>query len=304
MKILVVCSFNTGKIPVFVIEQVNSLSRYGIVSEYFLIKGKGMIGYLSNFKEYKRKIQSFKPDLIHAHYGISGLFANLQREVAVITTFHGSDINIRSVRILSKLAMILSSYSIFVSEKMVSLASVRKNYSVISCGINLTIFKPLDKYKSREILGWNEDEKVVLFSGSFSNKVKNYSLARDAIRKLNQPVRLIELIGYSREQVNLLLNACDSLLLTSLSEGSPNIIKEALACNCPIVSTDVGDVKEITRDVKGTFICDFTVDDVAKKLESALDYNTKTDGRHRVIHLDHMHTATKICQLYHRVSTN
>jgi len=122
-------------------------------------------------------------------------------------------------------------------------------------------------------MGLKQNDTIILFSGSFTNKVKNYPLARKALALVDQNIKLIELKGYSREQVNLLLNSCNVALLTSFSEGSPNFIKEAMACNCPVVSTDVGDVKEITSNIDGTYICDFSPDDVAKKTFKSLGFS-------------------------------
>ena len=67
------------------------------------------------------------------------------------------------------------------------------------------------------------------FASNFSNKVKNYQLAKKALKHLNKKIHLIELVGYNRDEVNILLNAVDFLLMTSISEGSHQIIKEAMA---------------------------------------------------------------------------
>ncbi len=92
IKILIVCSGNSDELSPFIQEQADSLSTLGIKIDFFKIKGKGMFGYLRNHFKYKEKIRNFKPDVIHAHYGLSGLFANLQRKVPVVTTYHGSDL--------------------------------------------------------------------------------------------------------------------------------------------------------------------------------------------------------------------
>ena len=101
--------------------------------------------------------------------------------------------------------------------------------------------------------GLKREEIYGLFSSNFSNKVKNYQLAKKALKHLNKKIHLIELVGYNRDEVNILLNAVDFLLMTSISEGSPQIIKEAMACNCPIITTDVGDVTVARRSSGGAF---------------------------------------------------
>lgn len=309
MKVLFVCSFNKGSISSYVHNQVESIRRFGIQAEYFLIQGKGLLGYLSNYARLRKEISKLNPDLIHAHYGFSGLLANLQRKVPVITTFHGSDLNIFWVRLFSTVTHILSRWSIYVSHKLVDLGKARKDYSVMPCGVNLDCFYPMDLNESRKKLGFPTDAKLILFSGAFKNKVKNHSLAKNAIDYLNesnqfqQSVELIELRGFSPEEVNLLLNACDVAIMTSISEGSPNFIKEALACNRPIVSTDVGDVKFLVEPVTGCFIAKPEKEDIAYKINKALDYTSSKGGRNRIqdLGLEIDATTERIIDLYKKI---
>ena len=79
------------------------------------------------------------------------------------------------------------------------------------------------------------------------------------------------------------------MILTSFSEGSPQIIKESMACNCPIVSTDVGDVRDVIGETEGCYICSYDPKDVADKIKLALTYSEekgRTNGRKRIIELD------------------
>lgn len=312
MKVLVLCSYNSGQIAPFVSEQVEAIRKAGVEIKYYLIKGNGIKGYLKNLPGLIRQIDDFSPDLIHAHYGLSGLLANLQRKIPVITTFHGSDINYSRVRLLSKIAMRSSASSIFVSPQLAGLAGASEKFSIIPCGIDLNIFYPVDKSEARQKLGFAQDDHLVLFSGSFHLKVKNYPLAFAAINLINpinqnnpflSPVKLIELKGYSHEEVNLLLNACDMVLLTSITEGSPNIIKEALACNRPVVSNDVGDIRDLIGPVRGCFIANSDPADIAGKILKALEFENSENGRQRIIDLglEINETAGKIVRVYEDV---
>lgn len=300
MRVLIVCSYNAGRITPYIQQQVESVRNYGIIPEYFLIEKKGFHGYLQYVPGFIRKIKKFNPDLIHAHYGLSGLLANLQRKVPVITTFHGSDINNPKVRQLSKIAMVLSAHPVFVSSNLANLASAKNNYTILSCGIDLNTFFPMDKTEARKRSGFDVRDKIVLFAGSFSNKVKNYPLAKQAVKHLDQSIILLELKGYTQSEVNLLLNACDAALLTSFSEGSPNFIKEAMACNCPIVATDVGDIKEITGGIPGTCICNFSAREISEKLAGVLSSDARTNGREKILHLDMDLTARKLIEIYEK----
>jgi teichuronic acid biosynthesis glycosyltransferase TuaC len=300
MKVLIVCSGNKGRISPFITEQVEAFHNPEVVFSFFLVEGKGLLGYLKNVNRLNKVIEKTAPDLIHAHYGLSGLLANIQRKIPVVTTFHGSDINFLLNRPLSVLASRLSAYCIFVSQQLASKGFANGNFSIIPCGIDLEVFVPLDKDESRKKMKLEKGVKLILFSGSYSETVKNYPLAKSAVRYLDD-AKLIELDGYSREEVNLLMNSCDVVLMTSFSEGSPQIIKEAMACNRPVVSTDVGDVREITGDTEGCYLTSFDPADVALKLKQALVYGNPTKGRRKITHLDSRIIAARIVEVYKKV---
>lgn len=122
-----------------------------------------------------------------------------------------------------------------------------------------------------------------MFAGAFDNWVKNSKLAIESVMNISD-TELLELKGYNRNQVSLLMNACDVILITSFSEGSPQVIKEAMACNLPIVSTDVGDVKEVIGNTEGCYITSFDPKDVAEKIKMALDFGKRTNGRENIKH--------------------
>ena len=138
MKILAVASHNKARFAPFILEQAAALKEAGCEMDFFGLQGKGLKGYLKNLPQLKQKIKEFHPDVIHAHYGLSGLFANLQRQVPVVTTYHGSDINERKVLPFSRMAMRLSAWNIFVSRKTMEIARPKKHYSLLPCGIDLT----------------------------------------------------------------------------------------------------------------------------------------------------------------------
>lgn len=304
MKVLYVFSNNAGSVSPFIKEQIDSLAALGVKYKSIAIKGKGIVGYLKNLSKLRRLIADFKPDVIHAHYGLSGLLAVLQRKVPVIITFHGSDVYLVKNRFLSWMASFLAADSIFVSHKMADLMNSRSGI-ILPCGVNMDIFSPKHKVLVREKLGLDQDAKYILFSSSFTNPVKNAKLALDAVELLNMrgvKCKLLELKGYSREDVARLLNAVDVALMTSFHEGSPQFIKEAMACNCPIVSTNVGDVASVVNGVDGTFISSHNIDDVAKNIENALNYNKRTQGRESIAAYDNINISLKILNIYRKYS--
>lgn len=299
MNLLIVCSGNKNKINSFISEQAEAVSNLDVRVYYFLIKGKGITGYLKNRRELIKYVRANNIDIIHAHYGLSGLLAVLQRNVPVIVTFHGSDINQRKTRYLSRLASLLSSHNIFVEKSFADKLKSRGKYTLLPCGVDLDNFRPLEKTEARKFLSWNEHEKIVLFSSAFRNSIKNYPLAKAAVRKVPN-ARLVELHGYSRSEVNVLMNAADVLLLTSLSEGSPQVVKEALACNLPIVSVPVGDVPVVTIGVSGVKITSYESDDIAIALKQILSNNKRSNGRTAVAKFDNKLIASALVAIYRR----
>ena len=301
MKVLVVARCKNGRYAPFITEQVEALEGLGVECRFFPVNKSGIWGYLMHLKGLKRAISASRPDLIHAHYGLSGLLANLQRQVPVVTTYHGSDINDRKVRPLSRLSIHLSAFNIFVSRKILDIVSPKDKFALIPCGINLEDYPEMDKNQARLRMHLSVTEKYVLFSGAFDNPVKNASLAKEAVSGL-ESVKLIELKGYSRTEVAALMYAADALLMTSLTEGSPQVIKEALACGCPIVSVDVGDVKEVTNGIAGCFIVERDPVLIANALKRAFEFGGKTEGRRVIVEkgLSNDVIAESILKIYQR----
>ena len=177
-----------------------------------------------------------------------------------------------------------------------------KNAVIIPNGVNLKDFYPINKNTARKKLGW-DNRIYILFSADPNRPEKNYKLASAAISTIKDAdINLIPLVGIPYPLMNYYYNACDLLLLTSLYEGSPNVIKEALACNCPIVSTNVGDVSERLSGVDGCFICDFKPADVALKIKLALKHKKSIKGRISIQDLDQIKIAKQIIAVYEKVA--
>ena len=301
-KILVVCSENSGRIAPFIEEQVNALKKIGLQMEIFGVKGKGIRGYLKNWKLLLQHINEFQPDIIHAHYGLSGLLANLQRKVPVVTTYHGSDINDKRIFRISKLTIRLSEHNIFVSQKNVDKAKLKKKFSLISCGVDTSVFYPQNQEACRREMKLSKEKKYILFAGAFDNQVKNASLALNVVSTLKN-TELIELKDYTRENVACLMNAVNACLMTSHSEGSPQFIKEAMACNCPVVSVDVGDVIELLEGVKHCYLAKYDIQDISEKLNLLFENGERTNGKEKIsnMHLDSTSVARRILEVYNSI---
>ena len=306
MKVLVVCRLYNQQVIPFISEQVNSIQELGVDVEWVYVRRGGLLGYFHLWKDIRKTLTRFEPQVIHAHYGLCGFIANLQRKIPVVTTFPGSDINNKWVRSISVIAMRLSKYSIFMSTRQFNLVKrfASTNYKIMPYGIALNKFTLTDKQEARTRLGYKEDEKLVLFSSRFERLVKNPQLAFDALTHLPE-VQLLELTGkYSKEDMVLLMHAVDAALMTSHTEGSPQFIKEVMACGCPLVSVDVGDVKEITAGVDGCYLVSRDPKEIAEKLQLAVDFKERTQGRQRIMELGLSNelVAKKMIEIYVQIS--
>ena len=305
MRAFVVASENKGLVAPFVKEQMEALRHVGCEVLFFGLKGKGLKGYLKNLPALKKTIKEFAPDVIHAHYGLSGLFANLQRQVPVVTTYHGSDINEPKVLPFSKMAMQLSAWNVFVSRKTMDIAHPKRDFSLMPCGIDFSDLQLTEKNEARRKMGLDTNKRLILFAGAFDTYVKNAPSAKEAVARLQDDnTKLLELKGYSRDEVTLLMCAVDAFLLTSFTEGSPQVIKEAMACGCPIVSVDVGDVGERLEGVEGCFVSETrNPQALAELLQKAMSFQGKTKGRDKLMAdgLDNMIVAQQLLEIYERV---
>ena len=304
MRVLIIARCKQGRYAPFITEQVKALEKQGVQCRYFGISKKGIWGYLCHLRGLKQAISEFKPDVVHAHYGLCGLFANLQRKVPVVTTYHGSDINNRVVRLFSHSSMRLSAWNIFVSQRTLDLAKPENHFSLLPCGVDLSETQKAPKSKARQELGLDNNKEYVLFAGAFDDAVKNAPLAKETASLLQENVVLLELKGYSREEVTLLMCAADAFLMTSFSEGSPQVIKEALACGCPIVSVDVGDVRERVSGVTGCFVAKtYEREELADLLQKAFLLESRTNGLEKVVSdgLDNANIVKRLLEIYNRV---
>ncbi len=311
MKILIVSRYKSAfaeHLVPFVTEQGESLRQLGHVVEYFAVKGN----YLLAVRELKQKIRAFQPDIIHAHYGLSAITAELQALVPVVTTFHNGETLNKGVNLLTSLFSLLAKHVVYVAQHIYDLVYFKHTkYSIIPCGVNMEDCLVMDQKEAREQLGFENGVKYILFGGGFDNLRKNYALLREAVEHIEQqtwmPVEggercgnivCLEMKGLSRAECVLRMNACNLFALPSHSEGSPQALKEAMACNCPIIATDMADVKHLLGDLSGHYLLrnprptherwdadERSLDEMVELLKQALAFSGRTNGRERIIAL-------------------
>ena len=250
----------------FVAVQARSVERAGWKVVVGLIDDRTTVrGVLRNLKRMRHDIPLFPTGVVHAQYGsMVSLIAALSRgEAPLIVSFGGADLvgaknpGIRWFlrdtigRAFSFFSAQRSSAVVVKSENLyLSLPHwLRRKTIILPNGVDVDVFRPLDKAECRAKLGWPYATKVVLFNASKADNrvVKNPELAKAALeiaRKTFPSATLHQISDLPHAEVAAMMSAADCLLLTSLSEGSPNIVKEAMACNLPVVGVPCGDVIE------------------------------------------------------------
>lgn len=320
MKILFVASGNLDKgMSPIVRNQGESLEQAGLTLSYYPIIGKGLRGYLKSVSGLRKHLQYNQYEIIHAHYGLCGIVSLLaRRKEKLIVSFMGDDLlgtnrSDGSVTFSSRLAIIINiilsklfyDFSIVKSSKMSE--RLKKNKStIIPNGVDLSKFFPINLSDARNIIGTKNSCKIVLFVSNAFRTEKNYKLAEESVLLLDSNVNLLTVSGIDHPELNKHYNSAEVLLLTSYHEGSPNVIKEAMACNRPIVSTDVGDVKWVLGNTEGCYIATFDPQDIAQKLKKAIYYAETchyTKGRERILELglDSESIAGRIAKVYKEV---
>lgn len=305
MKILFIRSGNTGTDPISTSQGI-SLRKLGLEVVYFDLLGRGIKGYLSNIPRIRQQARLEKPDLLHAHYSLSGIVTSLAcTGIPCGVSLMGSDVN-ASGTLIRSLLRFFSFFSwkfvIVKSDGMYRKLGIRKA-TILPNGVDLDLFIPLKICQAREKLGWNPEKKHILFASDPEREEKNYPLAQAALQLLEKeapPFDIHFLQGIPFDEMVYHYNAADVLLLTSLHEGSPNVIKEAMACNCPIVATDVGDVADITAGTAQTYVTSFSAEQVADALRAVFASSARSDGSKRIERYDSRIIADRLAEIYRK----
>ena len=296
----------------FIVQQVRFLRQAGVEVEVFPFRGARSPGnYAQAWRDLQRRVRDGGHDLIHAQFGQSGALAALPKRLPLVVTFRGDDLEGivgddgrylfagRVLRRLSQLAALRADATIVVAEHLARHLP-RAPTAVIPSGIDFQTFRPLDQAEARTQLGLPPERKLVLFVGDPKETRKRHDLAERATRMAG--AELVVAWGVPREAIPVYMGACDALVFTSMHEGSPNAVKEALACDLPVVSVDVGDVAQRLAPVEGCVVCaDDRPETVAGALRRVLDRGARVDGRNAVRDLDETELTARIVEVYDRV---
>ena len=298
----------------FIKRQADFLSAAGVEVEVFPFKGaKNPLNYLKAWLLLRRKLRRERYDLIHAQFGQSGLLA-LPKRSPMVVTFRGSDLlgtvsdrtgrHLRASVIhqhLSRFVARRADAVIVVSEHMKSELHPSIKPHVIPSGIDFQFFRRTEKDEARKRLGLPLDEKLILFVGRPNQARKRCELAKQAVEVLNRSTaaRLVVAWRVPHADIPLYMSACDALVFTSMQEGSPNVVKEALACDLPVVSVPVGDVASRIQNIEGCELCaDESPETIAAALARVIRREGRIAGRESVKMLDENVMTGRVLKIY------
>jgi len=299
----------------FVRRQMASMQDLGCIVElFFLCSRTNGPKLLRERRRLRARIREFGPDLIHAHFGtMTAFFAVTATRVPVVVTFRGSDLNpsgpddgklrLAFGHFLSQISGFLASRIICVSEEVRSRVWLSKSKAtIIPTGVDLGLFRPVPQQLARRKLGWNLDGRVVLFSAGLAYRNKGGDLVQQAVaiaRTLVGNVALEVMDGHTEpDDVCLVMNAADCLVFASRYEGSPNVVKEAIACDLPVVTVDVGDVRDRLAGVEPSAIVPRDPEAMGKALAKILKSRSRSNGHQMIQTLSLEAVAVKILEVY------
>lgn len=313
MKVLFVASGNkkVGQVNSFVQSQYESLEKEGMEMRLFPVVGHGALAHVKAAWRVRKLVRKERPDVIHAHYSICGYVATLaclklcHKPKIVVSILGSFPTHNKKWKLVRHCVQHLWNATIVKSNRTASQLNLPVH--IIPNGVNLDTFQLMDHAEARKRVGFEADKKYVIWCSNPTRPEKNWGLAEQAVENVKCKVEGVELVAvYDKtpQEVATYMNAADCLLLTSDSEGSPNVIKEAMACNCPIVTTNVGDVTERLEGLAGCFVVDSREPkDIAESVAKALEFGKRTDGRERLLEdkLEISQIAKRLIEVYEHV---
>lgn len=319
--------------------QGDALTAAGVSVEYYLIQGKGLKGYLKNVQPLRKYMREHKYDAIHAHFSLAAFVASLAGAKPLVVSLMGSDLNASSWYkfIIRLFAFLFRWKAVIVKSSDMYRGLGIKRAIIIPNGVDIERYKPMDKSECQKRLGWNitkdkrqttndqspitnhhpqptndklqttNTHRHILFPARTGRPEKDFALAEAAVQITNDKLQItnthvvLHAFNYTpNEETPYWYNAADVVLMTSKWEGSPNAIKEAMACSRPIVAMNVGDIAERMIGVEGCFVAQSRdPHELASLIEKALAFSD-TKGRERIIAdgLDSHIINQKLIELY------
>ncbi|MDL5363601.1 glycosyltransferase [Halalkalicoccus sp. NIPERK01] len=282
-------------------QQVRMLEERGVECTVVEVprpeNGRGPAEFARFYRRVLREALLGDYDLVHANYGLVGPFALAQPVRPVILSIWGSEVMGYSNR-LDRVTRFAARHSDAVIAPSAAVSrELDRPHTVVPFGVDTDLFRPMDREEAREHLGWDPDTRIVLFPYDPDRAVKNHPLAERVIERLSVEAELRTVSGLAYEEMPYVMNASDALLVTSERESGPMVVKEAAACDLPVVSTDVGFVRDVLKDVSNCYIGE-SADSLARHLDSALERGERADSRDVIDGLGLDEMADRLLTLY------
>lgn len=307
-----------GHSMVFARRQAATLMEQGLRVEVFDLRSRTSPGIVfQEFLRFRRVVRAFRPQVIHAHYGtVTAMFAAMgSGKTPLVITYRGSDLNrvktargprAAAGRLLSQVAALRAARIVCVSRQLKNLLWWRRGrVTVLPSGVDPEAFRPEPERNFRGELGWRDEDRVVLFNAGQDARNKRLDLAEHAVeeaRRWAPSVRLEVLDGtVAPARVPAMMNAADCLLVTSDAEGSPTVVQEALATNLPVVSVDVGDIRERLEGVACSRVVRRDPHALGRALTEVLNPPRRSDGRRKASEFSSRRIAQELVRLYREV---
>jgi len=287
--------------------QIDVLERKGVQCTTIAVPGRydpdasdsrSLADYLRFYPRVLRRSLS-DWDLIHANYGLTAPIALAQLTRPVILSLWGSDL-------MGKYGFACRWFARYCDEVIVMTGEMAGDLGmpchVVPHGIDMTQFAPIPQMEAREAVGWNSETLHVLFPYSTERPVKDYPRAERVVRtvsiRLPKDVSLKPISGVPHDRIATYMNAADALLLTSKREGSPNTVKEAMACNLPVVATDVGDIGEVLSGVTPSAVCR-SDEELVEALVNVFTTDRRPNSRAAVREFSLDRMGDRLIEIYH-----
>jgi glycosyltransferase involved in cell wall biosynthesis len=305
----------------FVRDEAEALRDAGLDVDVYFVNGRAnKLNYFGMPAGFFARIREKSYDVIHVHHSFCGLVATLQHRIPVVWTFHEGEISGDITDALREQPIKQIAYSKrmkrYVAQKVDAVVVVaehlrgplgRPDALWLPAGIDWKRFAPMDSGEAKRELGFDAGRRYVLFPAAPSRVEKRYELARagfDRYRGATPGARDLELIALDNvphARVPLYMNASEAVLMTSAFEASPVTIREALACNVPVICTDVGDARVVMRDIAGCRIVEGDPVSIADALRAVLAGPRRVESRERMRAYGLDTVAQKLIALYDRV---
>jgi glycosyltransferase involved in cell wall biosynthesis len=295
--------------------QISALQDIGVrVSTFDIGTSHSPLRLRRKWRELREAVRDSRPDIVHARYGTLVAVLSVCSGVPAVITFAGSDLlpGAGISRLRTYLGICLSNLAALRARKIICVSNQlrqalwwrRKVAVVIPDGVNLAAFCPEPREVARRRLGWPIEPEVVLLDALRDPINKGLDIAREAmviVRKKRPQAELRVISGVSPHEMPAYYNAADVLLCASRQEGSPNVVKEALACNLPVVSTRVGDVADRLAGVEPSRLVQREPHQIARALVDILSQRRRSNGRQKVLALNLEDAARRVLEVYRAV---